>query len=104
GRGELAVGVLLGGTQAAVLTLETFGVSGTTATNAGVIISLAVVFTPVLDGLWSRRPLPAPFFAAATVGVVGVALLVSGGGFRAPGPGDALMLAAAAVRAVHVSL
>lgn len=104
GRGELAVGVVLGLTQAAVLTLETYGVSGTTATNAGLIISLTVVFTPLLDGVWRRRPMPAPFFAATTLAVVGVALLVSGDGFRAPGWGDGLMLAAAVVRAVHVSL
>lgn len=101
---ELGVGVVLGLTQAAVLVLETFGVSGTTATNAGLIISLTVVFTPLLDAVWRRRPLPAPFFAATAVAVVGVALLVSGNGFRAPGWGDGLMLAAAAVRAVHVSL
>jgi drug/metabolite transporter (DMT)-like permease len=104
GAREVAVGVLLGCTQAAVLTLETFGVAATTATNAGLIISLTVIFTPLLDGVWTRRPLPAPFFVAAAVGVVGVGLLVSGGGFRAPGWGDGLMLAAAAVRAVHVSL
>ena len=104
GAREIGVGVLLGCTQAAVLTLETFGVAGTTATNAGLIISLTVVFTPLLDGLWRRRPLPAPFFAATALAVVGVALLVSSGGFRAPAWGDGLMLAAAAVRAVHVSL
>jgi drug/metabolite transporter (DMT)-like permease len=104
GPGELRVGVLLGCTQAAVLTLETFGVAATTATNAGLIISLTVVFTPLLDSVWGRTSLPAPFFAATAVAVVGVALLVSGEGWRAPGWGDGLMLAAAAVRAVHVSL
>jgi drug/metabolite transporter (DMT)-like permease len=101
---KLAVGVLLGCSQAAVLTLETFGVAGTSATNAGLIISLTVVFTPLLDGVWGRTSLPAPFFAATAVAVVGVGLLVSGDGVRAPGWGDGLMLAAAAVRAVHVSL
>ena len=104
GAREVRVGVLLGCTQAAVLTLETFGVSGTTATNAGLIISLTVIFTPLIDSVWQRRPMPAPFFPATVVAVVGVALLVSGGGFRVPGWGDGLMLAAAAVRAVHVSL
>ena len=104
GAGELRVGVVLGCTQAAVLTLETFGVAATTATNAGLIISLTVVFTPLLDSAWGRTSLPAPFFAATAVAVVGVALLVSGEGLRAPGWGDGLMLAAAAVRAVHVSL
>ncbi|GLY30813.1 multidrug transporter [Kineosporia sp. NBRC 101731] len=104
GTKEVSVGVLLGCTQACVLTLETFGVSATTATNAGLIISLTVVFTPLLDTAWGRTSLPAPFFAATTVAVVGVALLVSDDGLRAPGWGDGLMLAAAAVRAVHVSL
>lgn len=101
---ELWVGVLLGGTQAAVLTLETFGVAATSATNAGLIISLTIVFTPVLESVWSRTWLPVPFFVAAVLAVLGVALLVSGHGFRAPTAGDVLMLAAAAVRAVHVSL
>lgn len=101
---ELQVGVLLGCTQAAVLVLETFGVAATSATNAGLIISLTIVFTPVLESLWSRAWLPVPFFVAAVLAVLGVALLVSGHGFRAPTVGDVLMLAAAAVRAVHVSL
>ncbi|WP_213001415.1 DMT family transporter [Winogradskya consettensis] len=101
---ELRSGLVLGCTQAAVLTLETFGVAHTSATNAGLIISLTVVFTPVLSNAWSRTWLPAPFFVAAALAVVGVGLLVSGHGFRTPNWGDALMLAAAAVRAVHVTL
>ncbi|WP_239159689.1 DMT family transporter [Winogradskya humida] len=101
---ELRSGLVLGCTQAAVLTLETFGVAHTSATNAGLIISLTVVFTPVLSNAWSRTWLPAPFFVAAALAVVGVGLLVSGHGFRTPNWGDALMLAAAGVRAVHVTL
>ncbi|OZB50461.1 MAG: EamA family transporter [Cellulomonas sp. 14-74-6] len=101
---ELWVGALLGGTQAAVLTLETFGVAATSATNAGLIISLTIVVTPLLESVWSHAWLPAPFFVAAVLAVLGVALLVSGHGFRAPTVGDVLMLAAAAVRAVQVSL
>ncbi|MGA7203966.1 MAG: DMT family transporter [Specibacter sp.] len=104
GRAELLTGVLLGLTQAAVLFLETFGVSSTSAGNAGLIISLTVIFTPVIDAAASRRWLPRGFFVAAVVCVVGVALLVSADGFRAPNPGDLLMLAAAAVRACHVTL
>ncbi|WP_427015819.1 DMT family transporter [Pseudarthrobacter sp. P1] len=104
GRAELAAGVLLGLTQAAVLLLETAGVAQTQATNAGLIISLAVIFTPLVDSAAQRRWLPPGFFAAAVVSVVGVALLVSPQGFRVPNAGDLLMLAAAAVRAVHVTL
>ncbi|PYI68176.1 EamA family transporter [Arthrobacter livingstonensis] len=104
GRAELGTGALLGLTQAAVLFLETYGVAQTRAANAGLIISLTVVFTPLLDSVATRRWLPPGFFVAAVVGVVGVALLVSGDGFRTPNPGDLLMLAAAAVRAFHVTL
>jgi len=102
-RDELRLGVLLGGSQAVVLVLETWGVTRTTATNAGLLISLTVVLTPVLESLAGRRWLPRPFFVAAVTAVVGVALLVSGDGFSAPTAGDVLMLAAALVRSVHVT-
>jgi drug/metabolite transporter (DMT)-like permease len=104
GRAEVLTGVLLGLTQAAVLFLETFGVASTSASNAGLIIALTVIFTPVIEAAASRHWLPRGFFMAAVVCVVGVALLVSGDGFRAPNLGDGLMLAAAAVRSGHVTL
>jgi drug/metabolite transporter (DMT)-like permease len=99
-RDEKRSGALLGLTQAAVLVLETYGVARTSAGNAGLIISLTLVLTPVLD----RRRLPARFFLAVGACVVGVGLLVSDNGLRAPGAGDLLMLAAAVVRAGHVVL
>ncbi|RIX31064.1 DMT family transporter [Amnibacterium setariae] len=102
GRG-LAVALLLGCSQAAVIGLETWGVHLTSATNAGLLISLALVFTPVLEGLASRAWLPPAFFVAATGALAGVALLVSDGGFRTPNAGDLLVVAAAVVRAAHVT-
>jgi drug/metabolite transporter (DMT)-like permease len=102
GRG-LAIAALLGGSQAAVIGLETWGVHLTSATNAGLLISLALVATPVLESLVSRDWLPRGFFVAAVAAVAGVALLVSDGGFRVPTAGDLLVLAAALVRAVHVT-
>ncbi|PWK47545.1 DMT family transporter [Actinoplanes xinjiangensis] len=98
-RRELAVGVLLGCTQASVLVLETYGVSLTSATNAGVLISLTILLTPLMQG-----GLPARFLLAAAVATAGVILLVAGPGLRTPSVGDLLMLAAAVVRAVHVNL
>jgi drug/metabolite transporter (DMT)-like permease len=98
-RGELAAGLLLGCTQASVLALETYGVSLTSATNAGVLISLTILLTPLLQG-----GLPPRFFLAAAVATGGVVLLVAGPGLRTPSAGDALMLAAAVVRAAHVTL
>ncbi|WP_433041298.1 DMT family transporter [Dactylosporangium sp. CS-033363] len=103
-RPELRVGALLGLTQASVLVLETYGVSLTSATNAGVLISLTILLTPAIEGAVHRRWLPGRFFAAAAVAVAGVTLLVAGPGLRAPTAGDALMLAAAVVRSLHVAL
>ena len=102
-RRALGVGVLLGCTQSAIIWLETAGVSITSATNAGLIISLTVVFTPILESVAAGRWLPRSFFIAAVFAVVGVALLVSANGIRPPTPGDLLILAAAVVRAAHVT-
>jgi len=100
---ELRVGAILGLLLAAVFAFETFGIAHTSATNAGLIISLTIVFTPVLDSVVSGRRLPGNFFVAATVAIVGVALLAGNGALRPPSLGDLLILVAAIVRAVHVT-
>jgi drug/metabolite transporter (DMT)-like permease len=102
GRG-LAIAALLGCSQALIIGLETWGVHLTSATNAGLLISLSLVLTPALEGIASRDWLPRSYFVAAVAAVVGVALLVGGGGFRPPGAGDLLVIAAAVVRALHVT-
>jgi drug/metabolite transporter (DMT)-like permease len=103
-RAELRAGVPLGITQAAVLAVETYGVAHTSAANAGLIISLTIVLTPLLERQGDRAGLPPVFYAAAGVCLLAVALLMSGNGFHAPRSGDLLMLAAAVVRAGHVVL
>lgn len=103
-RDELRAGVPLGLTQAAVLVVETYGVAHTSAANAGLIISLTIVLTPLLDRGGRRGALPFAFFAATGVCVLAVGLLMSGNGFHAPRLGDLLMLGAALIRAVHVAL
>lgn len=102
-RAEVRVGSLLGVTQAAVLVLETYGVAHTSAANAGLIISLTIMLTPLLDRTGSRR-LPGTFFLAAGLCVVAIGLLASSTGLHAPHLGDMLILAAAVVRAGHVAL
>lgn len=102
GRG-LVIALALGCSQAAIIGLETWGVSLTSATNAGLLISLALVMTPVLESIAARSWLPRSYFVAAVAAVVGVALLVSGGGIRTPTAGDLLVIAAATVRAFHVT-
>jgi drug/metabolite transporter (DMT)-like permease len=101
GGAELRWGLLLGASQAAILLLETFGVAGTSATNAGLLISTTILMTPALEGFVARSWLPPQFFAAALLAVVGVVFLV--GGLRVPSAGDLLVLAAAVVRAAHVT-
>ncbi|WP_243063619.1 DMT family transporter [Humibacter sp. RRB41] len=101
GRG-LIIAIALGGFQATIIGLETWGVHLTTATNAGLISSLALIGTPLLESIASRAWLPPAFFVAAVVAVVGVALLVSGDGFHAPNLGDIVLLIAAVVRSIRV--
>jgi drug/metabolite transporter (DMT)-like permease len=100
---ELRVGVFLGALLAGVFVFETFGIAHTSATNAGLIISLTIVFTPILDSFVSGRRLPRTFILAATTAVIGVALLAGNGVLRPPSLGDLLILGAAVVRAVHVT-
>ncbi|GAB3690476.1 DMT family transporter [Actinocorallia lasiicapitis] len=99
---ELRLGGVLGVTQASILVLETYGVAHTSAANAGLLISLTIMLTPLLDR--ANGALPPRFYAAAGVCVVAVGLLVSGSGLHAPRSGDLLILAAAVVRAGHVAL
>jgi drug/metabolite transporter (DMT)-like permease len=100
---EIRAGIILGVLLATVFAFETFGIAHTSATNAGLIISLTMVFTPILESAVSRRRLPARFFFAAIIAVVGVVLLAGNGAFRPPSLGDLLVLVAALVRAVHVT-
>jgi len=99
---EIGGGAVLGAILAVILLLETYGVVHTSATNAGLIISLTMVFTPLTEGLLNRTRPSRAFMAAAGLSVLGVALLTEGAGFHRPSSGDLLVLGAAAVRAVHV--
>lgn len=100
---EVRVGVILGLLLAAVFAFETFGIAHTSATNAGLIISLTMVFTPILDSIVSGRRLPGRSFLAALIAIAGVVLLAGNGALRPPSLGDLLVLVAAIVRAVHVT-
>ena len=101
-RTEVAWGSAFGAILSVILTLETFGVTKTSAANAGLIISLTIVITPLLDRRVGVPRLPATFYCAVAMAVAGVGLLTQSGGFAAPSLGDVLMLLAAAARSVHV--
>ncbi|WP_329122156.1 DMT family transporter [Streptomyces sp. NBC_01465] len=97
-RGAGVLGLILAG----VFILETYGVVHTSATNAGLIISLTMIFTPIAESRLRGTKLSGSFVAAAGLSVLGVLLLTQGAGFSEPSLGDLLMLGAAVVRTVHV--
>jgi drug/metabolite transporter (DMT)-like permease len=97
-RGAVLLGLVLSG----IFLLETYGVVHTSATNAGLIISLTMIFTPLAEAAVTRTRPPRAFVAAAGLSVVGVVLLTQGGGFSAPSLGDLLMLLAALARTVNM--
>ncbi|MFJ1865993.1 DMT family transporter [Streptomyces sp. NPDC088097] len=99
-RGAGLLGLVLGG----IFLLETYGVVHTSATNAGLIISLTMIFTPLAEAAVRRTAPSAGFLGAAAVSVAGVVLLTQGGGIAAPGLGDLLILGAALARTLHVLL
>ncbi|MFF2074709.1 DMT family transporter [Kitasatospora sp. NPDC058162] len=96
--GGAGLGVVLSG----IFLLETYGAVHTSATNAGLIISLAMVLTPLGESALARTAPPRAFLAAAGLAVLGVALLTGDGGLRPPTLGDLLVLGAALVRSAYV--
>ncbi|WP_458316301.1 DMT family transporter [Mycolicibacterium brisbanense] len=98
---ELASGMICGTVLWAVYACETYGVTRTSASNAGLLMALTIVVTPLLQG---ARSVPARFYAAGSIAVMGCVLLTQAQGFGPPGLGDAVIGAAALLRAGHVTL
>ncbi|MEH3128563.1 MAG: DMT family transporter [Mycolicibacterium neoaurum] len=99
-RAELVSGSLFGVILAVICITETYGVTRTSASNAGLIMALTVVITPLL----ARGGTPALFYVPAAMVVLGCVLLTQSGGFAPPGAGDALIALAAVVRALHITV
>jgi drug/metabolite transporter (DMT)-like permease len=96
---DILIGSAIGVGLAIVMTFETNAIALTSATNSGLIISLSIIFTPIIEGLVHKYWLPRNFFIAAGGAIMGVGFLVGGGGFQEPNLGDFLMLIAAVLRA-----
>ncbi|MEI9414608.1 DMT family transporter [Mesorhizobium sp. Cs1299R1N1] len=99
-QGDCARGAVLGAILFAIFLAETYGVSLTSATNTALIISLCVVFTPILDYGLSRKLPPIGVLAGSGCSCVGVAALT--GGMSGFSFGDLLVLSAAVLRAIMV--
>jgi len=100
-RDALRTGWPLGLLMLCIFVCETFGVALTQASNAAFLISLCVVFTPFVEWWMLRIKPQRTVFVFAGVSLLG-AVLLSGGLVGNMGWGDALMLAAAMLRAVTV--
>ena len=96
--------MLFGGILAAICACETYGVTSTSASNAGLIVALTIIITPLLQRFAGGGCIPRTFYGAGAVAVVGCVLLTQSGGFSPPGLGDTLVAAAALLRAVHVTV
>ena len=93
-------GILLGTLRAATIALETIGVTLTSATNAGLIIALSILLTPILESTLTKRRLSPSLIASILLAVIGITLLVGGQGFSGFNRGDGRRLIAAATRAL----
>ena len=100
-KADVLIGSAVGVGLASVMTVETNGIHLTSATNAGLISSLSIIFTPIIEGWVRKFWLPKNFFVAAFGAVVGVGFLVGGNGLQSPNWGDALMFGAAVLRAYY---
>jgi drug/metabolite transporter (DMT)-like permease len=98
-----APGILLGALIFLGYVLQTAGLERTTATNAGFITGLYVVFVPVLALALFRRRAGWPAWAAVGVSLVGLGLLsISSLDDVRPRFGDILVLGGAVAWAGHV--
>jgi drug/metabolite transporter (DMT)-like permease len=95
----LRAGVLAGAVLFAGYALQTVGLRGTTASNAGLITGLNVLFIPLMLLAWRRRAPDAPLAAGVGLAVLGLWLLLYRGGRL--GGGDALVLGCAVALAVQ---
>lgn len=99
-RAEVTAGMVGGVLLAAVCIAETYGVTMTSASNAGLIMALTIVATPAMQ----RHAVGRQFYLAATLAVAGCALLTQSGGLTVPRTGDIVIVIAALLRAVHVTV
>lgn len=87
---------------AAGVILQQWGLATTTATNAGFLTALYVLFVPVICFVFLKQTLPMIALPAALLCVLG-AYMLSGGG-QAFGSGDVLVILCAVFFALHVVL
>lgn len=104
GRGALAGGAWMGLALFLGYAFQTWGLTFTSAAHGGFITGLFVVFTPVFEGVLSRRWASPISWAAVALATAGLAVLSLQDGFSNVNAGDLLSVACAVVYAVHLIL
>lgn len=83
------------------IAVETLGISLTSATNAGVLISLTIIFVPFLETVADPRCFQRRILPVAALSFLGCTLLAFDGHVKFS-VGDVLVLSAAVTRAIHL--
>lgn len=96
-------GIIFGLFLSAIFASETWGIHFTSAANAGFLISLFVVFTPLIESIWFKTRLRAGILGTVSLSVFGTFLLTMKSGYHF-NIGDVLILIAALLRAVQMSV
>jgi drug/metabolite transporter (DMT)-like permease len=99
-RRSLVAGAIIGVPLACAYLFQTLGLVTTSAANAGLLTGLFVVFTPLFDRFLYRTPLASITIMSAIIGLVGTAMLTTGGG-QGFGLGDAFEVLTAVALGVH---
>lgn len=102
-RGTLLAGGVLGTVLFAAFVFITYGVQRTTASQAGFLISLAVIFVPILTTVMRRRLLDKRLSVSILIAVAGLGLLTLQHEMSLH-LGDLLCILAALVYAVYIML
>ncbi|MCS4277080.1 drug/metabolite transporter (DMT)-like permease [Mycetocola sp. BIGb0189] len=86
-----------------VIGLETWGVFGTTVSNAGVLVSVTILAVPFVERAFGSQRIPRASFLRAGL-ASGAILLLAGGAITGFTTGDVLIVLSALVRAVQLVL
>ncbi len=99
-RGQVVVGLCLGGGYGVAQILQTQGLATTPAAISGFVTGTYVVITPLLGALLLRQRTPPATWLAVLLATGGLALLALRG--LSVGTGELLTLASAALYAAHI--
>lgn len=97
----LKFGAMLGVTLFAVFAAIMFGLQGTSTSNAAFLVSLTVIFVPLLSALLFKERIPPRVAAGVVLAIAGIGLLTLSSRLTL-NPGDLICILAALLYAVYI--